>query len=77
MRASRFSRLRFSVSRPAFSTHVAAPGDLRRYSGELFDLVQRGVLKVEVARSYPLSEAARAHADLESRALAGAAVLIP
>jgi NADPH2:quinone reductase len=35
------------------------------------------VLKVEVARSYPLSEAARAHADLESRALAGAAVLIP
>ena len=66
-----------SVSRPAFSTHVAALEDLRRYSAELFDLVRRGVLKVEVARSYPLSEAARAHADLARRALAGAAVLIP
>jgi NADPH2:quinone reductase len=66
-----------SVSRPAFSTHVAKAEDLARYSAELFDLVQRGVLKVEIGRTYPLAEAAQAHRDLESRAFAGSALLIP
>ena len=65
------------VSRPAFSTHIARDEDLRRYSEELFDLVMRGVLKVEIGRSYPLAEAAQAHRDLESRAYAGAAILVP
>ena len=65
------------VVRPGFHTHIAHPGDLARYSEELFDLVQRGVLKADIARTYPLTEAAQAHRDVESRALAGAAVLIP
>jgi NADPH2:quinone reductase len=66
-----------SVSRPAFSTHVARPEDLARYSAELFELVQRGVLKVEIGRTWPLAEAAQAHRDLESRAFAGSGLLIP
>lgn len=63
--------------RPAFSTHVAEPADFLKYSTELFDLVKRGVLKVEIGRSYPLAEAAQAHRDLEGHAFAGSAVLIP
>jgi len=65
------------VARPGIHTHVSDPADLQRYSAELFDLVQRGVLKVEIGRSYPLAEAARAHRDMENRAFAGSAVLIP
>lgn len=65
------------VSRPAFHDHIARPEDLRRYSAELFELVLRGVLKVQIARSYALRDAAQAHRDVESRALAGAAVLLP
>jgi NADPH2:quinone reductase len=65
------------VSRPAFSTHIADPADFRRYSDELFDLVKRGVLKVEIGRSYALNDAAQAHRDLEARDFAGSAVLIP
>lgn len=66
-----------TVARPAFSTHIAKPEDLRRYSEELFDLVRRGILKAEIGRSYPLAQVAQAHRDVESRAFAGAAVLIP
>jgi NADPH2:quinone reductase len=66
-----------SVSRPAFSTHVARPEDLARFSTELFDLLVHGVLQVEIGRLYPLAEAARAHRDLESRAFAGSGLLIP
>jgi NADPH2:quinone reductase len=63
--------------RPAFSTHIAKPEDFKRYSDELFELIKRGVLKVEIGRSYPLALAAQAHRDLESHAFAGSAVLIP
>jgi NADPH:quinone reductase len=65
------------AARPAFSTHIADPEDFRRYSDELFDLVKRGVLKVEIGRSYALKDAAQAHRDLEHGAFAGSAVLLP
>jgi NADPH2:quinone reductase len=65
------------VVRPAFSTHIADPADLRRYSEELFDLVTRGILKVEIGRSYALQDVAQAHRDIEDRTFAGAAVLLP
>src|SRR3954466_4608474 len=50
--------------RPAFSTHIAEPADFLKYSSELFDLVKRGVLKVEIGRTYSLAEVAQAHRDL-------------
>ena len=66
-----------SVSRPGFSHYIAEPGEFRAACAELFDLVLRGVLKVEIGRSYPLRDAASAHRDLEERRFAGSAVLIP
>jgi NADPH2:quinone reductase len=66
-----------SVSRPGFSHYIAEPGEFRAACAELFDLVLRGVLKVEIGRSYPLRDAAAAHRDLEERRFAGSAVLIP
>lgn len=66
-----------TVARPAFSSHIAAPQDLRRYSEELFELVRRGILNVAIGRSYALTEVAQAHRDMEGRAFAGSAVLIP
>jgi NADPH2:quinone reductase len=66
-----------SVSRPGFSHYVAEPGEFRAACSELFDLVLRGVLQVEIGRSYALRDAAEAHRDLEERRFAGSAVLIP
>jgi NADPH2:quinone reductase len=65
-----------SVCRPAYSSHVADPNDYRTACNELFDLVKRGVLRVETS-SYALRDAAQAHRDLEARRTAGSTVLVP
>src|SRR5688572_31055681 len=57
-----------------YTTLFRSPEDFRRYSDELFDLVKRGALKVEIGRSYALKDAAQAHRDLEQGAFAGSAV---
>ena len=46
-------------------------------SAELFDLVARGILKVEIGRTYALADAAEAHRDIESRKYAGSMLLVP
>lgn len=66
-----------SVCRPAYSSHVADPNDYRSACDELFDLVKRGVLRVEIGSGYALREAAQAHRDLEARRTVGSTVLIP
>jgi NADPH2:quinone reductase len=43
----------------------------------LLDLVRRGVLKLEIGKSYALRDAGQAHRDLEARRTAGATVLLP
>jgi NADPH:quinone reductase len=66
-----------SVSRPALSSYIGDGATMRAAAAELFGLVERGVLRVEIGGSYPLSEAAAAHRAVESRAAAGAVVLVP
>ena len=66
-----------AVSRPAFSSYIAEPEAYRVACRELFDLVRRGVLKMEMGKSYALRDAAAAHRDLEAQQTAGAAVLVP
>jgi NADPH2:quinone reductase len=65
-----------SVCRPAYSSHVADPGDYRSACDELFDLVQRNVLRIRIG-SYALRDAAQAHRDLEARRTIGSSVLVP
>jgi NADPH2:quinone reductase len=66
-----------SVSRPGFSHYIADTQTYRAACAELFDLVARGILKVEIGRSYALRDAATAHRDLEDRSFAGSLVLLP
>jgi NADPH2:quinone reductase len=66
-----------SVSRPGLSHHVREPEELRAAADELFALVAAGTIRIEIARTYPLRDAAQAHRDVESRQFAGSAVLIP
>jgi NADPH2:quinone reductase len=42
---------------------------------DLFDQVKSGAVKIEAARSFPLSAAADAHRSLEARATTGSTVL--
>lgn len=60
-----------------FSDHIHTPGLLRARTARLFDWVREGKLWIAPARAFALSEAAEAHAAMESRATTGKLLLIP
>ncbi|GFJ75972.1 zinc-binding dehydrogenase [Phytohabitans houttuyneae] len=66
-----------SLTRPSLMHFVATEEELRRRAGDVLRWVADGTLKVTVGARYPLAEAARAHADLESRRTTGKLLLIP
>ena len=59
------------------SHHVRTREALVERTSEVFELVETGRLRVRVGGRYPLSEAATAHADIESRRTTGKLLLIP
>ncbi|KAL6334714.1 hypothetical protein AAG906_021373 [Vitis piasezkii] len=65
------------LTRPSLMHYSATRDDLLEAAGEVFANVASGVLRVRVNHKYPLSQAAQAHADLESRKTSGSVVLIP
>ncbi|KAF7836327.1 Quinone oxidoreductase 1 [Senna tora] len=65
------------LTRPTLFQYVVTRDELLEAAGEVFSNVASGVLKVRVNHTYPLSQAAKAHADLESRKTSGSIVLIP
>jgi NADPH2:quinone reductase len=62
---------------PTFFDHIPTRDALLTHSAELFSLVDDGQLHVNIARRYPLADAAQAHRDLESRTTAGKLLLLP
>jgi NADPH:quinone reductase len=66
-----------SVCRPALSSYIGDPDVMRAAAAELFDFVARGVLRIEIGRTWPLRDAAAAHRAVERREVAGAVVLVP
>jgi NADPH2:quinone reductase len=66
-----------SISRVGLSHYLGDPAVFPAACDELFALIERGVLKVNIGRTYALEDAAKAHRDLESRAIAGSVVLVP
>lgn len=65
------------LTRPTLMHYTATRADLLAAAAELFEVVEQGVVRVEVNQTYPLAEAARAHRDLESRRTTGSTVLLP
>jgi NADPH2:quinone reductase len=65
------------ATRPVLMTYIAARADLLANAGELIDMVGKGTVRITVSRTYPLSEAAAAHRDLEARKTTGSIVLVP
>jgi NADPH2:quinone reductase len=66
-----------SVSRPGLSTYIRDTATMRAAAAELFELVMRGALKVEIGNTYALKNAATAHRDLEARKSTGSLLLLP
>src|SRR5438874_7228731 len=63
------------LTRPTLNTYTASREDLLIAAKELFDVVQKGAVKIQVNQTYPLSQAAQAHRDLQDRKTSGSTVL--
>ena len=71
------SRGSLYLTRPTLDTYVAKRDDLVNTANDLFDVVKRGIVKIEINQTYALKDAAQAHRDLEARRTTGSTVLIP
>jgi NADPH2:quinone reductase len=65
------------LTRPTLMTYTARREDLLTHARDLFEVVDKGVVKVEIRQTYPLSDAARAHRELEGRRTTGSSILLP
>jgi NADPH2:quinone reductase len=65
------------LTRPSVFDFIATRTDLEGGTGELFSLIASGAVRTVIGQRYPLSDAARAHRDLESRKTTGATILDP
>ena len=65
------------LTRPTLFTYTATRAGLERSADGLFDVVGKGIVKIEVNQRYALKDAAQAHRDLEGRRTTGATVLLP
>lgn len=65
------------LTRPTLMTYTAGREELVESANALFEVVQSGAVKIEINQTYPLSEAAQAHRDLEGRKTTGSTILLP
>jgi NADPH:quinone reductase len=65
------------LTRPSLANYTATRDELLRRSGELFDWIRSGELKLRIEKSFPLAEATEAHRQLEGRKTTGKVLLIP
>ena len=65
------------VTRPTLKDYIATRADLVQRARDVFRWVADGSLRLRIAHTYALAEAAEAHRDLESRKTTGKLLLLP
>jgi NADPH2:quinone reductase len=65
------------VTRPTLAHHLLTRDELDWRAGEVFAAIQSGKLTIRISGRYPLTDAARAHADLQGRRTTGKLLLVP
>jgi NADPH2:quinone reductase len=65
------------MARTTLAHFTATREELMSRTSALFALIAEGKLKLRIAKTYPLAEAAQAHRDMEARKIAGKLLLIP
>ncbi len=64
------------VTRPSLMDYTATRPELEQSAGDVIKLVESGALKLRVDQTYHLSEAVKAHEDLEGRKTTGSTVFM-
>lgn len=65
------------VTRPSLAAHTATDAEYQQRAQDVLAAVAQGIITPRIWRSYPLAEAATAHADLQAGRSSGAIVLKP
>jgi NADPH2:quinone reductase len=66
-----------SLTRPSLMNFIQTREELQWRASEVFEAMLSGDLAMTLGGSYPLSEAAQAHRDLEGRKSSGKLILVP
>jgi NADPH2:quinone reductase len=64
------------LTHPSLTHYTATRAELVAAAGDLFAMVGSGRIRIAISKTYPLAQAARAHADLEGRRTTGSIVLV-
>ncbi|MBO9686335.1 MAG: quinone oxidoreductase [Mitsuaria chitosanitabida] len=64
------------LTRPSLFTHLSSREVTQEIAGELFKVVERGAVRIEVENRYPFDEVQRAHREMEARTTTGSSVLL-
>jgi NADPH:quinone reductase len=65
------------LTRPTLVTYTAKRSDLEQAATDLFEVVGRGAVKIQVNQTFSLKDAGAAHTALETRQTTGSTVLLP
>jgi len=65
------------LTRPTLFHYTATVEQLDETAADLFDVIERGAVKIAAPKRYALAHADQAHIDLEARKTTGSLVLIP
>lgn len=67
----------FTVVRPVLGNYLPTQATLEQAAADVYAALQQGWFKELTTQTYPLAEAAQAHADLEARRTTGSVLLLP
>jgi NADPH2:quinone reductase len=65
------------LTRPTLANYIATTEELRARSSAVFKMIAEGKLKLRIEHTYPLTDAATAHRDIEGRKTTGKLLVIP
>ena len=65
------------LTRPSIGQYFTNRKELQAGADSVFEKIKFGKIKIRISKKYKLSEAKKAHEDLEARRLLGPAILIP
>jgi NADPH2:quinone reductase len=65
------------LTRPSLATYNAKRTDLEQSAAALFNVIDKGAVRVEIGQRFALKDAANAHRALEARQTTGSTILLP
>jgi NADPH2:quinone reductase len=65
------------LTRPVLFSYTSTRNELLKSARELFDVIGRGVVRIEIGQTYAMRDVQQAHRDLQSRRTTGSTVLLP